>query len=85
MSDEQQENQDSGEKTYKIVYDREGCIGAGACVSACPENWAMAADNKADFKKDTITEKELESNMEAAKACPVNVIHIDDPEGKRLI
>jgi len=73
------------EKKYKIVYDRPGCIGAGSCVTACPENWSMAPDNKANFKKKIISEKELPKNMEAAKVCPVNVIHIIDPKGKKLI
>ena len=74
-----------GEKKYTVIYEREGCTGAGACVIACPENWEMAADNKANVKKTTITESELEKNLAAAKACPVNVIHIEDENGKRLI
>jgi len=81
----EQANENTGEKTYKIVYDRDGCIGAGSCVAANPENWFMEADNKANFKKEIITEKELAKNMEAAKVCPVTVIHIEDQNGKRLI
>jgi ferredoxin len=74
------------EKKYKIEYDREGCIGAGSCVAACPENWEMAADNKANFKQKEITEKELKANMDAAAVCPVNVIHIIDKKtGTKLI
>jgi len=87
QSQEQQtpSTESTGGKTYKIVYDRDGCIGAGACVTANPDNWVMAEDNKANFKKETITEEELEKNMDAAKVCPVNVIHIEDQDGKRLI
>jgi len=72
-------------KTYKIIFEREGCIGAGACVAAHPDNWEMAPDNKANVKHVTFTEEELEKNMEAARVCPVNVIHIEDDTGKRLI
>jgi ferredoxin/transposase len=72
--------------TYKIGYDREGCIGAGSCIGACPKNWSMAEDGKATVGKTEITEAELEMNKEAAEACPVNVIHIINNEtGERLI
>ena len=35
------------EKTYKIVYDRKGCIGAAACAAVSPEFWEMKDDGKA--------------------------------------
>lgn len=67
------------EKTrYKIEYDREGCIGAAACVAVCPENWRLEEDGKAGFNKGGLKESEFEINMEAARVCPVNVIHIID-------
>ena len=84
-------------KRYKIVYDREGCIGAAACVAAYPERWNLMDDGKADVKDGTknddntvqeleFTEEEFQKMMDAAQACPVNVIHIVDLEtGERLI
>jgi len=72
-------------KMYTIIYDRDGCTGAGACVTAASDNWQMGADNKANLLKKKISEDELERNLAAAKACPVNVIHIEDENGKRLI
>ena len=84
-------------KKYKIVLDREGCIGAAACVAVHPERWKMKDDGKVSIqgegveKKDgneelIITEEELELHKEAAEVCPVNVIHIIDLEtGKKLI
>lgn len=72
--------------TYEIQYDRDGCIGAGSCVGANPENWEMAEDGKANVLKKEITEEELEINKEAAMACPVGVIHIINKEtGEKLI
>lgn len=71
---------------YTIEYDREGCIGAGSCIGACPDNWKMAEDNRADLLKKDIEEDELAANKEAAEACPVGVIHIKNNEtGERLI
>ena len=36
---------------YKIVYDRDACIGAYACTPYAPELWLMnSEDNKADLK-----------------------------------
>jgi ferredoxin len=82
---------------YKIVYEREGCIGAAACVAAYPDRWSLADDGKADLKDATknddnteqtleFTEEEFQKMMDSAQSCPVNVIHIIDLEtGDRLI
>ena len=84
-------------KKYKIVYDREGCIGAAACAAVYPERWEIVEDGKADIKdgvskEDNLVqeiefdEDELEKMMAAAESCPVNVIHIIDLEtGEKLI
>jgi len=62
-------------KTYKIKQEHDKCIGCGACVAVCPENWVMK-DGKAVPKKTTISEKELKCNKEADDVCPVKCIHI---------
>jgi len=36
---------------YKIIHDRESCIGCGACASVCPNNWEMNSDGKSDLKE----------------------------------
>jgi ferredoxin len=84
-------------KHYKIVYNRDDCIGAAACIAAFPERWEMADDGKADLKGGKpnddnsvqeleITQEEFQKMMDSAQACPVNVIHIIDLEtNKRLI
>jgi len=84
-------------KKYKVVYDREGCIGAAACAAVYPERWEIVEDGKADLVGGTpkddneiqefeFDEDELEKMMAGAESCPVNVIHIIDMEtGEKLI
>ena len=83
---------------YIVRYDREGCIGAAACVGMDPKNWILApSDGKADliegkengqsgiWEKE-IDESELEAMMNAARGCPVIVIHVFNKEtGEQLI
>ncbi len=83
-------------KKYRITYDRINCIGAGSCVISYPERWVM---NRVDDKADLIggkeitphtweiefTEEELDKFLESAQVCPVNVIHIYDEAGKKVI
>ena len=61
---------------YKIEQDMENCIGCGACVSICPENWEMNKDGKAKPKKIKISDKEFDKNKQAEEICTVNVIKI---------
>ena len=61
---------------FKIVHDRDGCIGCGACASVCPDNWEMADDGKSKPKKTELDE--IGCNQQAADACPVSVIKIEE-------
>ncbi len=73
---------------YKITHDKKDCIGCCACEQTAPENWEMKEEKdgmKAKPTKTDITDKELKTNMEAAQACPVNVIHIHNKKKERLI
>ncbi|HLD15917.1 MAG TPA: ferredoxin [Candidatus Nanoarchaeia archaeon] len=80
---------------YKVVYDRENCIGAFACVAVFPEKWLASDDGKADFKDAIkngkgefeleIDEKDLAKMKESAEVCPVMVIHIYDMKGNKII
>jgi ferredoxin len=82
---------------YKIVYERDVCIGAASCVAVAPMVWELDKENKAALKGGTktrnpnifekeIDEKDLQINLDAARACPVNAIHIVEKEtGKKLI
>ena len=78
---------------YLVKYDREECIGAASCT-VFSKRFKIVKDGKADLKgskeKDDffeleIDEKELEEMKEAAQSCPVNVIHIYDEKGKKII
>ena len=78
---------------YKIIFDREDCIGAGACEAVAPKFWVMnkTDDEKADLvegKKNPetgkweliIDEKDFELAKESADVCPVEVIKIEKIE-----
>lgn len=71
---------------YKIEFERDRCIGARSCTDACPDNWTIKEDGKSACKYTEFDDDKLECNMEAAKACPVNAIHIINNEsGERLV
>ncbi len=58
---------------YKIIQNRDVCIGCGACVSVCPDNWVMKGD-KSHPKKTEIND--IGCNKEAADVCPVQCIKV---------
>jgi len=62
---------------YKITVDKTKCIGCGACVAQCPENFEIKNDgeNKAYVKKAKISE--LGCNKDAEEVCPVDAIKIE--------
>lgn len=80
---------------YKIVHDRDTCIGCGACASVAPSYWVMADDGKSDVVGATKTgngdeetlgplNKDFDLNNDAAESCPVNCIHLFEGD-KKLI
>jgi len=58
---------------FKIEQNRDVCIGCGACVSVCPDNWVMKGD-KSHPKKTELNE--IGCNKEAVDVCPVQCIKI---------
>ena len=81
---------------YKIVYDKPGCIGAFSCVALDPEHWINGEDGKAILIKgkqegnnyviEVELDKEQFEKMKAgAESCPVNVIHIFDEKGNKIL
>jgi len=84
----------SGSK-WRVEYERDNCIGAGACVAANSEYWSIDEDGKATLKSATFDQGKnlwileldegplLQKQRDAAGVCPVNVIHIISPDGKK--
>jgi len=85
---------------YKIAHDIQNCIGCLACIAANRKRWKEGKgkfegkseliggklDSRTKSFEVEIDDKELEANMEAARFCPVNVIHvIVKKTGKKLI
>jgi ferredoxin len=74
---------------YKVIYDREACIGSFACAAAAPDFWEYNEDGKADFKGATFNKvtkrweriieesQDYDDNQAAAEACPVYAIIIE--------
>jgi len=77
-------------KKYRVIFDREACIGALACNAVAPELWELADDGKVDLKGATkredgkfeliIDESQVDQNKEAADSCPVYAIVIEEVE-----
>ncbi len=77
----------------KIIQYREECIGCNSCVEYARQNWKIDEDGKSTLlhsKKngDTfvaeISEIEVEDNVMAARACPMNIIRVLDDSGKEI-
>jgi len=78
---------------YKVIYDKDKCIGAFTCSGVSPDFWIRpeGGEEKAELKNATlnketgmweliIDEADLEANRIAADVCPVNVIKIEKIE-----
>jgi len=68
---------------YKVWVDRNLCIGAATCVAVSPKSFQLDNEAKAVIIR-TVDEEELENIIEAAKACPVAAIFIEDEKGNRV-
>ena len=75
---------------YRVVFDRESCIGALACNIIRPELWKKTADGKVDLMNGVkredgkfeiiIEESQLPAHTEAEHVCPVFAIKIEKIE-----
>lgn len=72
---------------YKIIFDKEACIGALACMSISPEFFEPDEGTKVNLIKGNlnaktnkyelmIDEKDFQLNKYAESNCPVNAIEI---------
>jgi len=72
---------------FKIIFDREACIGAAACVAVAPKFFEMNEDGKADLLKGkknkegkfelVIEASDEKTAVESADVCPVSVIKVE--------
>lgn len=72
---------------YKVIFDREACIGALACSAIQPELWRNTEDGKVDLinasKREDgkfeveIDESVFKAHQEAEHSCPVFAIKIE--------
>ncbi len=73
---------------YKIIYDKETCIGAASCVAVAPNFWELVG-SKAILKGSTFNEKtkkyelvvelpdDIKVNQDAEAVCPVAAIKVE--------
>jgi len=68
---------------YKVIVDRNLCIGAGSCVAVAP--LAFALDNEAKaIVLPTVDQTDDNTLLESARACPVAAIIVTDETGKQV-
>jgi|GEM_PF-680472 ferredoxin len=61
---------------FKIEYNKEACIGCGACTSQS-SNWELVEEDGANKAKPKVTElEEVGDNKEAEEVCPVDAIKV---------
>jgi ferredoxin len=70
------------DKPYKILFEANGCIGAGRCAEVC-DNWELdISTGIAAPVSYFVSADELEDNVAAAERCPAKkgrgVIHVVD-------
>jgi ferredoxin len=83
-------NKVKGERmgTYKIIYSKKECIGAGECQAISPELWKVLNDGKAEMKNAKLNsatgkyELEIDESMfkkqqQVAGSCPAGCIKIE--------
>jgi ferredoxin len=59
--------------SFKVEVIESECIGCGACVATCPDNFDMSGD-KSKVKKAEV--KEAGCSQDAADGCPVSCIKV---------
>lgn len=70
-------------RKLKAWVDRDLCIGAATCIAVAPKTFVLDSEAKAIFLDTTIEDTD-ENIIEAAKACPVAAIIIEDENGNRI-
>ena len=66
---------------FKIILDKDKCIGCGTCVAVCPGNYELGKDGKAKFINDEVNS--YGCNRIAEETCPVKAIVIKTVSDKK--
>lgn len=59
----------------KVEINRDGCISCGLCAEICPDVFRIAEDGLAEVYASP--EENVDSVIEAAESCPVQVIQAE--------
>ncbi|GIW63718.1 MAG: hypothetical protein KatS3mg091_520 [Patescibacteria group bacterium] len=70
-------------KNYKVWVDRDLCIGAGTCVAVAVKTFALDSEMKAVIIN-SANQEDFNTVVEAARACPVTAIFIEDDQGNKI-
>jgi ferredoxin len=66
---------------WTVEVDHTVCIGAAPCTAIAPNAFALDSNGKASILS-TVDEDDMETVLNAARACPVAAIIIKDETGK---
>jgi len=66
---------------FKIILDKDKCIGCGTCVAVCPGNYELDKDGKAKALNEEV--ESLGCNRIAEETCPVKAIKIRSVADKK--
>ncbi len=75
------EEQPKKKKVFRVVVDRDLCIGAASCVALAPTVFELDNEAKAVVKSLEATDEEM---LAAAQSCPTQAIFVYDEEGNQL-
>lgn len=70
-------------RNLKVRVDRDLCIGAATCAAVAPKAFHLDQEAKA-IVLETADEETDEALIEAAKACPVAAIIIENEKGEKI-
>jgi len=70
-------------RNLKFWVDRNLCIGAATCVAVAPKTYVLDEEAKAVILSSTDEETD-QIIIDAAKACPVAAIIVEDEKGNRI-
>lgn len=68
---------------YKVTVDRDLCIGAATCIAVAPHTYVLDSEAKAIILE-TAEQDDEQTQLDAARACPVAAIYVEDAKGNRI-